>query len=101
MDIIVLRELTGGIYFGEPRGIEDLSDGQRRGVNTEVYTSNEIIRLGRVGFEIAEMRKLFIRRKGKCDGVRNAMEEEINKLKEKNLQKLIFIICMQIIVLCN
>ena len=56
MDIIVLRELTGGIYFGEPRGIRNLPDGQRQGINTEVYSTNEIIRLGKVGFEIAEQR---------------------------------------------
>ena len=58
MDIIVLRELTGGIYFGEPRGIRKLTDGQREGINTEVYTTNEIVRLGKVGFEIAEQRKI-------------------------------------------
>ena len=60
MDIIVLRELTGGIYFGEPRGIRKLPDGQREGINTEVYTTNEIVRLGKVGFEIAEQRKLSL-----------------------------------------
>ena len=50
MDIVVLRELTGGIYFGEPRGIFELGDGQKKGINTEVYTTNEIVRLGRIGF---------------------------------------------------
>ena len=89
MDIIVLRELTGGIYFGEPRGIEDLSDGQRRGVNTEVYTSNEIIRLGRVGFEIAEMRKGIVHSVEKANVMESGMlwREEINKLKEKEFTK--------------
>ena len=53
-----MRELTGGIYFGEPRGIRNLPDGQRQGINTEVYSTNEIIRLGKVGFEIAEQRLL-------------------------------------------
>ena len=37
LDILIVRELTGGVYFGEPRGIEDIGDGQRRGVNTQVY----------------------------------------------------------------
>ena len=56
LDILIVRELTGGVYFGEPRGIEDLGNGQRRGVNTQVYTTNEITRLGRVGFELARKR---------------------------------------------
>ena len=57
LDIMILRELTGGIYFGEPRGIETLLDGQRRGVNTEVYTTNEIRRIARVAFELARERR--------------------------------------------
>ena len=57
LDIMILRELTGGIYFGEPRGIETLPDGQRRGVNTEVYTTNEIRRIARVAFELARERR--------------------------------------------
>jgi 3-isopropylmalate dehydrogenase len=56
LDVMILRELTGGIYFGEPRGIETLPDGQRRGVNTQVYTTNEIVRIARVGFELAQKR---------------------------------------------
>src|SRR5215469_16340371 len=57
LDIMILRELTGGIYFGEPRGIEVLSDGTRRGVNTQVYATEEIVRVGRVGFELARKRR--------------------------------------------
>ena len=60
LDILILRELTGGIYFGEPRGIEELGDGERRGVNTEVYTTSEVERVGRVAFELAEKRKGFV-----------------------------------------
>jgi len=56
LDIMILRELTGGIYFGEPRGIETLPDGQRRGINTQVYTTEEIRRVARVGFELAQKR---------------------------------------------
>jgi 3-isopropylmalate dehydrogenase len=56
LDILILRELTGGIYFGEPRGIEELPDGTRRGVNTLVYTSPEVHRIARVGFELAQKR---------------------------------------------
>ena len=50
LDIMILRELTGGVYFGEPRGITTLPDGTRRGVNTQVYTTPEIHRVARVGF---------------------------------------------------
>ena len=56
LDILIVRELTGGIYFGQPRGVEVLADGQRRGYNTLVYTSSEVERIGRVAFEIAQKR---------------------------------------------
>ena len=56
LDIMIVRELTGGIYFGEPRGIEDLPDGQRRGFNTQHYTTNEIRRVVRVACELARKR---------------------------------------------
>ena len=52
-----VRESTGGIYFGEPRGIETLPDGQQRGTNTEVYTTHEIERVARVAFELARKRQ--------------------------------------------
>ena len=57
LDIMIVRELTGGVYFGEPRGIETLPDGQRRGVNTQVYTTSEIERVARVAFELARKRQ--------------------------------------------
>ena len=57
LDIMIVRELTGGIYFGEPRGIEDLGGGERRGFNTLVYTTSEIRRVGRVAFELARKRQ--------------------------------------------
>lgn len=56
LDIMIVRELTGGVYFGEPRGIEDLPDGTRRGVNTQVYTTPEIQRVTRVAFDLARKR---------------------------------------------
>ena len=56
LDIMIVRELTGGVYFGEPRGVETLPDGQRKGVNTQVYTTNEIRRIARVAFELAKKR---------------------------------------------
>ncbi len=57
LDIMIVRECIGGIYFGEPRGIETLPDGSKRGVNTEVYTTHEIERVGRVAFDLARKRR--------------------------------------------
>jgi len=57
VDILVVRELTGGIYFGKPRGIEKNKDGSERGVNTEVYSTHEIERIARKAFEMARKRK--------------------------------------------
>lgn len=57
LDIMIVRELTGGVYFGEPRGIDDLPDGQRRGYNTQVYDTEEIRRVARVAFDMAGKRK--------------------------------------------
>ena len=56
LDILVVRELTGGIYFGEPRGVEKLNDGTRRGFNTLVYTEEEIKRIACVAFDVARKR---------------------------------------------
>jgi 3-isopropylmalate dehydrogenase len=57
VDFVIIRELTSGIYFGEPRGIETLADGQRRGFNTEQYTTSQIRRVARSAFELARTRK--------------------------------------------
>jgi 3-isopropylmalate dehydrogenase len=57
LDIMIVRELTGGVYFGQPRGIETLPDGQKRGVDTQVYTTSEIERVSRVAFELARGRR--------------------------------------------
>ncbi len=57
LDILIVRELTGGIYFGEPRGIEPIENGERKGINTHSYTTKEIQRVARVAFELAAKRK--------------------------------------------
>ena len=57
VDFVIIRELTSGIYFGEPRGIETLPDGQRRGFNTEQYTTSQIRRVARAAFELARTRR--------------------------------------------
>lgn len=56
LDILIVRELTGGIYFGEPRGIRTLENGERQGYNTLVYAEREIERLARVAFDLARRR---------------------------------------------
>src|SRR5271156_2798358 len=57
LDLMIVRELTGGIYFGDPRGVETLPDGSRRGINTEVYSEAEIERVVRVACELATKRR--------------------------------------------
>lgn len=56
VDIMVVRELTGGVYFGQPKGIFETETGEKRGVNTMAYTASEIDRIARVGFETAQKR---------------------------------------------
>jgi 3-isopropylmalate dehydrogenase len=57
LDIMILRELTGGVYFGEPKTITDLGNGQKRAIDTQVYDTYEIERIGRVAFELARQRR--------------------------------------------
>jgi 3-isopropylmalate dehydrogenase len=56
LDIVIVRELTGGVYFGEPKEIVTLENGEKRAVDTQVYTTHEIERIGRVAFELARKR---------------------------------------------
>ncbi len=88
LDILIVRELTSGVYFGQPRGIETLPNGERRGFDTQTYTSGEIRRVARVAFELARGRT---GRTGQYPGVlscekANVMEsgvlwrEEVTKL---------------------
>ena len=57
LDIVIVRELTGGVYFGEPKEIVTLENGERRGVDTQVYTTGEIERIARVAFDLARKRR--------------------------------------------
>ncbi len=56
LDIMIVRELTGGIYFGQPRGVRTLDNGERQGYNTLIYKESEISRIGKVAFDIAQKR---------------------------------------------
>ena len=57
LDILIVRELTGGVYFGEPKTITDLGNGQKRGIDTQVYETYEIERIARVAFDLAKTRR--------------------------------------------
>ena len=89
LDIMIVRELTGGIYFGEPRGIEPMENNQRRGINTHSYTTSEIHRIARVAFDLAKKRKNKVT---SCEKS-NVMEagilwrEEVQAIKDKEFKK--------------
>src|SRR5216683_3502280 len=85
LDIMIIRELTGGVYFGEPRGVEMLADGTRRGINTQVYTTTEVIRVARVAFELARKRgnKLCSVEKANVMESGEMWREEVQKLRDK------------------
>ena len=82
LDIMILRELTGGVYFGEPRGIEDLPGGGKRAVDTQVYTTPEIERIAAVGFELAA------KRRGKVTSVEKANVMHTGVLWRQTVQAL-------------
>ena len=85
LDILIVRELTGGVYFGEPRGIIDLGNGKRKGLNTQVYTTDEIIRVARVAFELAKKRKKILVSVEKSNVMESGKlwREEVEKLGKK------------------
>ena len=82
LDILIVRELTGGVYFGEPRGIETLPNGERRGFNTQSYTTSEIVRVAAVAFELAK------KRSNKLHSVEKANVMESGVLWREEVQKL-------------
>jgi 3-isopropylmalate dehydrogenase len=82
LDIMIVRELCGGVYFGQPRGIETLPDGQRRGFDTQVYTTSEIRRVARVAFELARKRGNLVHSAEKSNVMETGLlwREEVTKL---------------------
>ena len=85
LDILIVRELTGGVYFGEPRGIEDLGNGKRKGLNTQVYSTDEIVRVAKVAFELAKKRKKVLTSVEKSNVMESGKlwREEVEKLGKK------------------
>jgi len=85
LDIMIVRELTGGIYFGEPRGIIPIENGERKGINTHTYTSSEIIRVAKVAFELAQKRNKKVTSCEKSNVMESGIlwREEVQKVKDE------------------
>ena len=85
LDILFVRELTGGIYFGEPRGIKPINNGERKGINTHVYTTSEIERVARVAFDLARKRnnKVTSCEKSNVMEAGQLWKEEVQAIHEK------------------
>lgn len=86
LDIMIVRELTGGVYFGEPRGIEEIAPGERRGINTQVYTTTEIRRIARVAFELARQRSKKVCSCEKANVMESGLlwREEVTRLHKES-----------------
>jgi 3-isopropylmalate dehydrogenase len=89
LDIMIVRELTGGIYFGEPRGIVPIENGERKGINTHTYTTSEIHRVARVAFELAKKRKNKVTSCEKSNVMEAGMlwREEVQVLRDNEFKK--------------
>ena len=90
LDIMIVRELTGGIYFGEPRGIKPIENGERKGINTHTYTSSEIIRVAKVAFELAQKRSKKVTSCEKSNVMESGIlwREEVQKVKDEEYQNI-------------
>ncbi|TEU29250.1 3-isopropylmalate dehydrogenase [Alkanindiges illinoisensis] len=82
LDILIVRELTGGIYFGQPRGIRTLENGEKQGYNTDVYSESEIKRIAKVAFDMAGLRG------GKVCSVDKANVLEVTELWKQTVTEL-------------
>ena len=89
LNIMIVRELIGGIYFGEPRGIKPIENGERKGINTHSYTSSEIQRIARVAFELAKKRNNKVTSCEKSNVMESGMlwREEVQTVKEKEFSE--------------
>ena len=85
LDLLFVRELTGGIYFGEPRGIKPIDNGERKGINTHIYTSSEIQSVARVAFDLARKRnnKVTSCEKSNVMEAGQLWKEEVQSIHEK------------------
>jgi len=88
LDLLIVRELTGGIYFGEPRGIRTLENGEQQGYNTMVYSTSEIQRIGKVAFELAQVRAEALGRPAKVCSVDKANVLEVTELWKQTMTEM-------------
>lgn len=88
LDLLIVRELTGGIYFGEPRGIRTLDNGEQQGYNTMVYSTSEIERIGKVAFEMAQTRAQTSGKRAKICSVDKANVLEVTELWKQTMIKM-------------
>lgn len=88
LDLLIVRELTGGIYFGEPRGIRTLENGEQQGYNTMVYKTSEIERIGKVAFDLAQVRAKANGTPAKVCSVDKANVLEVTELWKQTMIKL-------------
>jgi 3-isopropylmalate dehydrogenase len=82
---MIVRELTGGIYFGEPRGIKLIENGERKGINTHTYTTSEIVRVAKVAFDLAKKRSNKVTSCEKSNVMESGQlwREEVQELHDK------------------
>src|SRR5215204_5382991 len=88
LDIIIVRELTGGVYFGEPKTITDLGNGQKRAIDTQVYDTYEIERISRVAFELAKKRRNKVTSMEKRNVMKTGVlwHEVVNQVHEREFK---------------
>ena len=88
LDLVVVRELGGGIYFGRPKGIETLDTGERRGFNTQTYTTSEIRRIARVAFDLGRTRSRKVCSVEKSNVMESGRlwREEVTRLHQEEFQ---------------
>ncbi len=90
LDIMIVRELTGDLYFGEPRGVTTLADGSRQGVNTMTYNSKEVERIAKIAFDLAQVRgkKLCSVDKANVIETTEMWREVVTEIGQKNYPKI-------------
>jgi|TARA_B100000795_G_scaffold247847_1_gene214313 3-isopropylmalate dehydrogenase len=89
LDLMIVRELTGGIYFGEPRGIKPIDNGERKGINTHTYTTSEIVRVAKVAFDLAKKRSNKVTSCEKSNVMESGQlwREEVQALHDKEYKE--------------